>query len=514
VDQVRFKGDAILVGKIIDSLVLQTVPSDAIPGDYILGPGNSITGMAVIGSPTIKGRFIPHTSNGTMEFRNYYTGSGGIIDFYTKGTQLNLELSTNGDATFGYNGIFDVGNGVKNNYGNHLDQFIPTSGQGETQIINSWYAGSFGGTGFYTNQGSGTAVENLKNWQSGSWKLQPNNFVAVESPSSVFDIISTTKGSSLIPRMTTTQRDAISKESIQSITVTNGGTGYTNGTVFNITGGSTAIGTIAVTGGVITAFNITNPGYGYTGSPTSFTVTPTGTGATITSTLGWMNGLMIYNTDNGHYEYTYQNAWVRIPNSSDGPYQPLENQRLSTSNAPTFNGITSNGQVGTVVNTGTLPDIKIINGSTPGSTELFQEYSTQNSGGGHTNFLLGATGNSGTGSYSVNINYRPIGGTVALLSDIADAMYTASDANLTVPAFSAYGDFVTLPAITANRTVTLPAASGLTGQHIKLRNMNASGNAWSFASTVKDAGGTTITDIANLAFTIIESDGTNWVKTN
>ncbi len=59
-------------------------------------------------------------------------------------------------------------------------------------------------------------------------------------------------------------------ETVRSIVLANGGTGYTSSTVVTIAGGggSGATATATVSGGRITAINITNPGSFYTGTPT------------------------------------------------------------------------------------------------------------------------------------------------------------------------------------------------------------------------------------------------------
>ena len=66
--------------------------------------------------------------------------------------------------------------------------------------------------------------------------------------------------------------------------ITNGGSGYTAATVTfsapSISGGVTATGTVTITGGVITAINITNPGSGYTSAPTLTFNGTGGSGAT------------------------------------------------------------------------------------------------------------------------------------------------------------------------------------------------------------------------------------------
>jgi hypothetical protein len=288
--------------------------------------------------------------------------------------------------------------------------------------------------------------------------------------SSLDDATSTTQGATNIPELTTTQRDAILKETLFTVTVTGGGTSYHNGDVITFSGGgningANATGTINVTSGVITSITLVQGGFGYGGVPSTATVSGPGSGATFTYTMTWKPRLTIFNHDTQHYNVIANGVWVEIPNKGD----------------ITFNTLTTTGTRGPATLSAGVLNIPIPTG------------------------LPTPTDGQFVGSYD---------GGIPVYMNVADAIYTASDANLTVPTFNAYGDFVTLPAITANRTVTLPSPVGLTGQHIKLRNMNASGNAWSFASTVKDTGGTTITDIANLAFTIIESDGANWVKTN
>ena len=61
---------------------------------------------------------------------------------------------------------------------------------------------------------------------------------------------------------------------------------YVNGNAFSVTGGagSGLAGTINVTAGVITSVTITNGGSSYTSVPT--VTAPTGTGATLTASLG------------------------------------------------------------------------------------------------------------------------------------------------------------------------------------------------------------------------------------
>lgn len=76
---------------------------------------------------------------------------------------------------------------------------------------------------------------------------------------------------------------------VASVTISNGGTGYTGTPTVTFSaapaGGTTATGTVTVVGGVITGVVITNPGSGYVTAPT-VTFSGAGTGAAGTAVLG------------------------------------------------------------------------------------------------------------------------------------------------------------------------------------------------------------------------------------
>lgn len=76
--------------------------------------------------------------------------------------------------------------------------------------------------------------------------------------------------------------------------------------------------------------------------------------------------------------------------------------------------------------------------------------------------------------------------------------------------------FIELATLSANRTITLPTpGSSTAGQVYTLINENTSGTfSWSFASTVKDAAGSTITTLTNGTTYQIVCTQTNWVKYN
>lgn len=71
-------------------------------------------------------------------------------------------------------------------------------------------------------------------------------------------------------------------------------------------------------------------------------------------------------------------------------------------------------------------------------------------------------------------------------------------------------EFIILPTITANRTLTLP--SNGSGKMLIIWNQNSSANNWQFGAGAINADGTALTIIPNDAFSIMINDGTNWVR--
>lgn len=135
---------------------------------------------------------------------------------------------------------------------------------------------------------------------------------------------------------------------------------------------------------------------------------------------------------------------------------------------------------------------------------------TLSSGGFSLTFGSNATKLSAFNLYSNNISLTaPGSGYITLNGPYNElAQTTASDAN-----FSSSGDnIIILPVITANRTVTLPSASttGVIGRPIVILNENSAAFTWTYASTVLDVSGNTITAIPKGAVQKIQSDGTNW----
>lgn len=154
---------------------------------------------------------------------------------------------------------------------------------------------------------------NLWNKTTGNSSLGKNTYSYTTEPSAILALYSNGIQGLLLPKLTTAQRDSIGW-TVSSITVTNGGSGYTstpsvtyslanpsapatNGTL--TTGGNTPTGTtVTLSGGAVTAITITNGGY-YNGAVKILIQSGGGTGATATANMSRLlpAGLKIYCSD-------------------------------------------------------------------------------------------------------------------------------------------------------------------------------------------------------------------------
>jgi hypothetical protein len=108
-------------------------------------------------------------------------------------------------------------------------------------------------------------------------------------------------------RIPTEQFEYYVPESVASVTVTAGGTGYTSAPTVTFTGGggSGATGTAVLTATAVTSVTITNGGQGYTSAPTVTFSGGGGTGATGTAVLGDTGlGVVSYTVTAGGSLYT------------------------------------------------------------------------------------------------------------------------------------------------------------------------------------------------------------------
>jgi uncharacterized repeat protein (TIGR01451 family) len=97
-----------------------------------------------------------------------------------------------------------------------------------------------------------------------------------------------------------------SASSVSSVTITNGGSGYTSAPTVNFVGGggSGATGIATISGGAVTGVTITNGGSGYTSPPSVVFSGGGGTGAAATAVLGSASSVSSATITNGGSGYT------------------------------------------------------------------------------------------------------------------------------------------------------------------------------------------------------------------
>jgi hypothetical protein len=145
-----------------------------------------------------------------------------------------------------------------------------------------------------------------------------NGIDASINPSAQLAVKSTTRGF-IPPIMTETQRDAIPVGLISTATITNAGTGYTNGNynAVPLTGGNGtgAMSNVVISGGVLTSILIINMGTGYNQgdvvSVNSGDVGGTGSGIQITISIHEL-GMMIYNSTTNKINFYNGSAWEAV----------------------------------------------------------------------------------------------------------------------------------------------------------------------------------------------------------
>lgn len=115
----------------------------------------------------------------------------------------------------------------------------------------------------------------------------------------------------------------------------------------------------------------------------------------------------------------------------------------------------------------------------------------------------------GTAGHMVYDNERAsLGLYTSTWGDIYPSKYTlATDAPY---GFDSATDFVTLPTITANRLLSLPAASASPARRIVIKVSNSAAFSWTTSAALKDKNDADVSTLANDTVYTIISDGTNW----
>jgi hypothetical protein len=267
------------------------------------------------------------------------TGSGNIA--IGNFSMSNATVSGSSNVFVGYNGASVLTSGTSNTGVGNGTQSTLSSGSSNTSMGSAslTYAGTA------SNQ---TAI--------GASALQFNRG----------DFNTAVGSSSVQTASISTQETAIGYQSgqtatgVSSITVTNGGTGYTSATVTvasSTTSFVSATATATLSGGVVTGITVVTSGTGYTSAPT-VTITGNGTGATATATIttGGSNTSIGYqagaNSNYGLRNIYIGNSAKGVLNSNDKLY--IDNANNGTSSF--IYGDMTSGARNLTVNAGlTLP---------------------------------------------------------------------------------------------------------------------------------------------------------------
>ena len=203
---------------------------------------------------------------------------------------------------------------------------------------------------------------------------------------------------------------------VTSIVVTNGGSGYTQGTVgVTISGGTpttAATATATVDAGVVTGINVTNPGAGYqTGDVLTATITDSGTGTGATAEVSFIpagDNLSVGTVDT-----------ITVDNGGTG----YTDTTVVTIDAPTGSGTQVNATAYPLIDgSGTITDIIILN---PGQAYVTAPTVTitdaNNTGGGATATATASVTAEGASQDNLFVTLDPSNGDLSRLRPTAGA---------------------------------------------------------------------------------------------
>lgn len=327
--------------------------------------------------------------------------------------------------------------------------------------------------------------------------------------SSLIDIVSTNKGI-LLPRMTTTNIAAISSPATFLLVVntdsasTNHPFAYFDGTAWryigiNSGGGGGAVsavsnsdGTLTIsptTGAVIASLNL--------GHANTFTAAQTVNAAFVTNSTVNLTGLA-YSAGGSTFDVITQDTttgkiWRQ-------PYFSVDTTGFSGGNGMLdFNG--SKFKLTKVANGLTFVSDSLKLGGTLNQNTTI--------GGTPTGFNVTFGYPDSLGAFTINAKSG-----IILRGAVLESRNTIGDADQALP--SNYNIFQAgSPALTANRTITLPSASSNDGRKITICNLNTNGFHYLIASNLVNPNSVAVTQLDNGATYVIESHGgSNWFVTS
>lgn len=226
----------------------------------------------------------------------------------------------------------------------------------------------------------------------------------------------------LMPQLTTVQVNAVPLtygQIVQSIKVTNGGSGYTTATVTITGGGSPATPQTAiavVSGGQVVFINLTNNGGNYTSIPT-VTITGNGTGATAVAYPAAL-GLQVFDTDKERISLYNSSGWKDIAYTSD-------------ITSGTVTSVTSANSDISVANSTTTPVLTLASGTGTGSLVRASSPSLVTPDLGTPSALVG-TNITGTAS-GLNIGGNSATATVLQTARTINGVSFNGSANISLP---------------------------------------------------------------------------------
>lgn len=290
----RVAGDLVYDGQIYPARFQVPTGVTLGPNDFVLAPGAKIWSFWDGNTPSyIK---ITDAGNAVMSivaaFGCNITDDVGQVAYF-RGGFLRL-----GGAAAGFSNInqfgdimFLQGGGFESGEVGGWGRIVPFNG-GSTHYRNSFATGKHifwvsNGEASGNAQHSGVVI-----FADGSIKMAIDD--VVQNPDVALDMGSLSKAF-LMPRLTSTQRNALGGIRITDFDPATTA-GYTTATVvFTGGGGSGAVGSATIVAGKITAITITNPGTGYISAP-AISVTGDGTGQPAVAAITTLTeGMEIYN---------------------------------------------------------------------------------------------------------------------------------------------------------------------------------------------------------------------------
>jgi len=152
-------------------------------------------------------------------------------------------------------------------YGTTLDKvyFYRTYSDGEKDIMQTWFDWELPGNAHFIEVDSDTMYSIIKTGTGASARYNLCSATMTQTPEE--EIIVTAEGQQVNPHMDFYKATtAISQYPVESVTITNGGSGYSGTPTVAIAApasGTQATGTATVAGNAVTGITITNPGKGY-----------------------------------------------------------------------------------------------------------------------------------------------------------------------------------------------------------------------------------------------------------